>query len=192
MVENTKQQIRFSNEELQLLKNTFAEREELLFTLRKHMLQLPMPEQEEVSLRKAMSPELAKLLRKLFLPELDGNLPLHQEIDLWLTVKIDDKTPEEAHPHIMARKQLIYYLDQQLSCFAAEAKHYGIILNVLSRMDATSDEGKTKEGNYIDLITRNTAITHVEQQLMQIKMLAGQKDETPEETLKRLRQNSNK
>ena len=45
---------------------------------------------------------------------------------------------------------------------------------------------------YVNLTVRNTLIIHVEQQLDQIRMLAGKKDETPEETIKRLQMDSTK
>ena len=54
-------QMRITDAELSLIKMTFAENELLL-----------------------------KTLRKFFLPELDPTVPLGQNIDLWMTVKVDD------------------------------------------------------------------------------------------------------
>lgn len=82
-----------------------------------------------------------KVLRKVFLPELDANAPIGQNFDLWMTMKIEDLTPEEA---------------------------------------------------LVNLKARNTLIQHVESCLMQLSLLAGQKDETVEETKTRLAQNSTK
>jgi hypothetical protein len=182
-----KQQTRFSGKELQMLKDTFAEKEELLYSLRKFFLQIPMPEQEEVFMRKALSGEVLPLLRKIFLPELDGNLPLHQEIDLWMTVKLDDKDPDLAEPHIMARMKVIEYMDEQLKDLEGRKKVVIYSLKgFLPRADKTADQ------LYTYLLARNTIIMHTEQQLSQIKLLAGNKEESPEDTLKRLKQNSNK
>lgn len=58
--------------------------------------------------------ELLKLLRKIFLPELDPTAPIGQMIDLWMTVSIMDKSPEEAMIELKARNQLISHVDQQL------------------------------------------------------------------------------
>lgn len=44
----------------------------------------------------------------------------------------------------------------------------------------------------VNIKARKTLITHVEQCLMLLKNLAGTKDETPEETAKRVFQNSSK
>lgn len=107
-----KQEMRISDEELQLLKNTFSGNNDLL-----------------------------KLLRKVFLPEISSKAPFGQNIDLWMTVKIDDLSPEEA---------------------------------------------------IINLKARNILINHIEQQLLQLYLLAGMKEETVEETKKRLSKNSSK
>jgi len=82
-----------------------------------------------------------KVLRKVFLPELSATAPIGQNFDLWMTMKIEDQTPEEA---------------------------------------------------LVNLKARNTLIQHVESCLMQLSLLAGQKEETVEETKARLSANSTK
>lgn len=85
--------------------------------------------------------DLLRLMRKVFLPEIDPSAPLGQMIDLWMTVKIDDMLPEQAIINIKARNQLIQ---------------------------------------------------HVDQMLLSLKMLAETYQETPEEAVTRLKDNSNK
>lgn len=82
-----------------------------------------------------------KILRKIFLPEINANAPLGQNLDLWMTMKVEDQDPE------------------------------AIITN---------------------LKARNTLISHVEQCLMQLNVLAGQKTETVDDTKARLAANSTK
>jgi len=82
-----------------------------------------------------------KILRKIFLPEINANAPLGQNLDLWMTMKVEDQSPE------------------------------AIITN---------------------LKARNTLISHVEQCLMQLNVLAGQKTETVDDTKARLAANSTK
>ncbi len=105
-------QMRINDAELDMLKRHFADNDELL-----------------------------RIMRKIFLPEIDPNAPVGQVIDLWMTVDIKDKTPDEAYAHLVARNLLISHLDQQLN---------------------------------------------------QIKVLAGQKAESVEETKERLLKNSSK
>lgn len=73
--------------------------------------------------------ELVKLMRKLFLPELDPKSPIGQNIDLWMTLKIDDLAPEAAIINIKARNLLISHLDQVLNT-----------IKVLSEQDETPED----------------------------------------------------
>ena len=45
---------------------------------------------------------------------------------------------------------------------------------------------------YVELFARNTLVSHVEQMLNQLLVLAGKKEETVEETQERLAKNSTK
>ena len=84
---------------------------------------------------------LLKTLRKVFLPEITADAPIGQQIDLWMTVKIEDLSPED------------------------------VIIN---------------------LKARNTLIQHLEMCLQQLKVLAGSKEESVEDTKARLAKDSAK
>jgi len=177
---DTTQKSRYSNEDLQLLKNTFAERDEVLYALRKHMLQIELDEQEQ-KLVDEINEDTQDVLKTGFLPTIEGEMPLQQEVDLWMLAKIDDKTVEEAHPHIMARQLMKSYLEAMLGGNeeVISFKGLGIITN-------------DKEQNYINIIAKQLIFTHIESQLQMIKMISGKKEETPEETMERLQKNSSK
>jgi hypothetical protein len=87
-----KQEMRISEKEKALLKATFAGNDDLI-----------------------------KLLRKIFLPEITAKAPLGQNIDLWMTVKIEDLTPEEAVINLKARNTVINHIEQQLLTISALA-----------------------------------------------------------------------
>jgi hypothetical protein len=82
-----------------------------------------------------------KLLRKIFLPEITADAPIGQNIDLWMTLKVEGVPMEEA---------------------------------------------------IINLKARNTVIQHLEMCLNQLKVLAGTKTESVEETKDRLAKDSSK
>lgn len=72
---------------------------------------------EELALIKSAfkgNTDLLKLMRKVFLPELDPTAPLGQIIDLWMTVPVKEMTAEQAQVNILARNSLIMHLEQQL------------------------------------------------------------------------------
>jgi len=58
---------------------------------------------------------LLKLMRKVFLPEIDPEAPIGQVIDLWLTVNMEQMTPEQAMINIQARNSLIMHVETQLT-----------------------------------------------------------------------------
>ena len=82
-----------------------------------------------------------KLLRKIFLPEISPDVPIGQQIDLWMAIPIDDLKGEDA------------------------------IINIKAR---------------------NMVIAHLEMCLQQLKVLAGMKQETVEQTKVRLHKDSSK
>ena len=57
---------------------------------------------------------LLKVLRKVFLPELSPDTPLGQQIDLWMTVPLQNLDPDQAMINIIARNQLIQHVEGQL------------------------------------------------------------------------------
>ena len=55
-----------------------------------------------------------KLLRKMFLPEVNATAPLGQNFDLWMTMKVEDQTPEQIISNIKARNTLIQHIESVL------------------------------------------------------------------------------
>lgn len=109
---NQEQQMRITDKDIYFYKSAYAENDEGL-----------------------------KSLRKIFLPELDPDVPIGQQVDFYKDVAIDNMPPEEALLNIKARRFVIQ---------------------------------------------------HIEMCLMQLKALAGKKDETIEQTKERLKRNSAK
>lgn len=58
--------------------------------------------------------KLLKLMRKMFLPEIDPEAPIGQLLDLWMTVSIKEMSPEQAYAHILARNTVISHVDNVL------------------------------------------------------------------------------
>lgn len=178
---------RYTDSELELIKKTFAENESALKLIRKVMLQIPLKEEEEKSRLAIFVPAVMHVVRKSILPEIDVEAPINQVIDLWATVRIDDKHPEQAMLFIEARKLLIEYLEQQLTTLATGKVNNQIVFNSF-----TNIENKTADEIFIELLTRNNLLAHIEFQLGELNVLAGMKNETPEETMERLQANSTK
>ena len=179
MVEN-KQKMRISDAEFELLKSTFAENGNLLLLIRNLFFGFVMSEEENKTIKQVFaSTALRKLMRKQFLPELQADIPIGQCIDLWMTVDIKDKTPEEMKEIVSTRKILIEMIEQSLDLLEDPTD---------DKVDLSEWQDKT----YNDLVARNMFISHVDQQLKVIETLSGVKTETVEETKNRLLKNSTK
>lgn len=185
-----KQKKRYSDNELNLIKGTFAENEELLFALRKVFYQMPLDVLDRAQLDSAFKgkPEMQKLLRKTYLPQIEAESPINQVIDLWMTVDFKDKLPHEVYPHLEAREKIIQYIDEQLQ--RIESDNYDV--TGMKFEDFIFSQEKDANEAFGDILARNTIISHNEAQMAQLDILAGLKSETIEETEKRLNQNSSK
>lgn len=189
MAEQKKQTMRFTDAELSLIKNTFAENDTILKVVRKVMLQLPMSEAEEIAKINTFknNPELIAVMNKCYLPDITDDVPFSQLIDLWMTINIKEMSPETASNHLNARYIVINYVNEQLKVLADEIKKPGLKLSELLPQIGSDDRKM-----YVNLLARNTIIEHTEQQILMLTALAGMKTETVEETIERLRKNSNK
>jgi len=187
--QKTKEQVMFlSDDELQLVKNTFAENDDLLKVLRKHFLQMKMTEWEQ-EIVKTIKGDVLKVVSKVFLPTLElENVPIGQEMDVYLmqcnSIIEGQMSATEAIANIKARKKVFNYMDQSLKVLGGEDVENKIVF-----ADWLNADGQALYENYI---ARNMIAVQIKNQLIKLKLLAGQKNETMEETLKKLNQNSNK
>ncbi len=188
-----KQTMRFNDAELSIIKNTFVENEELMKAMRKVFLQMPLTIFDTSILTGAFKgkKELIALMNKTFNPVLDPDAPFHQLIDLWMSVDVKDKSISDLMPIFKGRELLIDILAQQLTALESIANGKDVKFKI-KLSDLTNIKGKETEEIYSNIIARNTLINHVETQLTQILLLAGQKEETVEQTKTRLIKNSAK
>jgi len=188
-----KQQMRYTDAELSMIQNTFRDNDGLLMTMRKVFLQMDLSDDEKkiiVGNFKGKK-DLLALMSKTFNPTLDPDAPRHQLMDLWLTVDVEKKAIDDLLPVFKAREMLIKLLSQQLGELEYISEGLGISRKI--NIDSLTKLGaKSAESFYTGLVARNTLIMHVEVQLSQLEILAGQDDETVEETKERLEKDSTK
>jgi len=182
---NKKQVMRFSETELATIRSVFGNNDELLKALRKLFLQIPLDVMDLSIVELMKKPDVLKIVRKLFLPEIDPEAPINQIIDLWMTIDARGKSPEELVPHFEARERVIKYLDQQLKVLEGNGKEK-IRFSKLGY-----SHRKSAYNNYVDFEVRNTILVHVETQLNQLDILSLP-EETREEMEKRTKMNSAK
>lgn len=191
MARQKDQMMRFDNAELSLMKNTFADNEDLLFAIRKILIQCPTSLEEQHMVKTLVSESVYQLLRKMILPEIDGDAPLLQLADLkiGLNVEMSKYQPEQLGPIFEAKELEIDYLEQQMEILRdiTSAKEPIILLK-----DLANTKGKDWEEAFMHITARNYILSYVDSCMQQLKFLSGKKEETVEETMKRLQKDSSR
>jgi len=196
--DNTKKKkpaFRYSEGEINLIKATFSDNDELLMALKKSMLQLELTEAEEVAILNTFKgkTELMTVLRKFFTPTLeDKNIDVHQMTDMWSIIEREinfrDRKVEDAWPLLQVADKTIKYINQQLDLLEGKVFDVKTInFKEMSELDANDPTS-----SYINILTRNLIFTRVEKVIMAIYGMSLNKDESPEEMAKRFEMNSNK
>jgi hypothetical protein len=175
--------LRYSDLELEIAKNTFANNDILLGSVKKILLGLEISESERTLVSDKINGNVISFLRKVLLPVIDGRENVGQEYDMWISLDALDKTPEQVDIMVKARAKLIDMMDEGLTSLETKKP-----VKDVTRFKGSADPKK----QMIDLIARNTYLTHVRTGLINIKVLAGLKAETIEEQKKRLTVNSTK
>lgn len=181
------QKMRFNQGELELMKGLFADNEELVYAIRKIMLQLDLTIGEQAVVN-GLSEEGYAVVKKLFLPEMDGDSPITQLADLRIGLDIKSLSPDGAWPMIKAKEIEINYIKQQLEILRGR----GEVKIKLEDLGDLSGNKPQREQIYINFTAWNFLVSFVDGMINQLKVLSGLKTETVDETLKRLANQSNK
>lgn len=186
-MEEKKQVGRFTDTEIEIVKNTFKDNDQLIKSIRKSMLQLPLNAVDLSALQLNLKGQVPDVIRKQFTPVIDGTEPLGAITDNWFAIDIKGRLFEDAIPVIKAHIKLIDYVNQQLDELTTGKEKRDILLKDLTAFDKKADMDI-----YIDLIARNTIILVIEQKLMALNQMANQIDETPQQREEREKRNSSK
>lgn len=183
------QLMRFNDSELNLMKALFADNEDLLFVIRKVLLQFELLETEKNVLNKVVNETVFALLKKVFLPSLEADAPLLQLTDMRIALNVDlkGKTPFEASLLIKSKALEIKYLEQQFAILKDLDKKPKIKLDDLADLDVEDEDTAL-----INITAWNYLVAYIDGNLQQVKFLAGKTEETVEQTKERLAKNSAK
>lgn len=178
----------YNKDELSLIKNTFANNDPLLYTIRKVFLQFPLTEAEKGLIKQAVTPEVYAILRKRILPDIGPEYPLGQlpSVLTTLTQDIRQKSVEDMAPQLAAKKIEIDYLTERFDALQGVEHENPTMLSKMAEI--TGDAGN----DYVGLTAYLFLLGYIDPSLLMIKMLAGDKDETPEEQVERLKKDSAK
>jgi hypothetical protein len=189
------QVLMFSDGELELIKHTFADNDELLYAIRNVLLQFPLTKEEKEALKAQITPEVYAVLKKKLLPEISPDAPLTQLADLrqTLTNDLKTKTVEEMAPLFDAKRIVLSYLEQQMftlttTDFVPVAKTAEVTI-ALSELAVLTADPYT---NFVNTTARNFILGFVDPMLRDFLVLAGRKDDSVGKTKLDLIRNSSK
>lgn len=185
----------FNNDELSLIKNTFAENEPLLFAIRKVLLQFELNDGDKALLKLINEPILT-VLRKRMLPELSNVFPLGQLPSLMstLTQQLQGKDVSDMELQFDAKQLQIDYLEQQFNELSELA---GLPYKIkdearLELKELGTLKGKPAKSQFVHMTAYLFLLGYIDPMLIMIKTIAGKKDETLAQLNERLKRDSNK
>ena len=178
----------FNDQELSLIKATFADNEDLLYAIRKVLLQLKLTDQEQ-KLIDSMSKEVYAVVKKRLYPDIDGDSPLTQIGDIYqtLTKDLQSKSVEDMKPLFDAKQLEIDYLNQQFNVLKGKKVEEKIKLSELGNLI-----GKDNYERFVHTTARNFLLGYIDPMLLMLKKIAGQKTESVDELKKRITRDSSK
>ena len=146
-----------------------------------------MSTQETNLLKKTVNPEVYKILVKALNPSIDKLAPEFENIDMFSSLDVSPTPIEHAYLSIKVRHRAKQYLDQRFDELNGKKVTDPIIFDEMHLVS------KNMEDTYINFVARNFLLTHIKTQLFhKLKIIAGKKEETPEEAKERLNKDSNK
>lgn len=174
-------------EEITLIKSVFKDNDTLLKTTRACMLGLGLTGEEKELLKNTYQNEaLMKVLHRKFLPTLRKDEPIGQVSDVWLGVEtqVFGQSPDAIEQAVRYKQGAIELTRRALTLLQNPDAEVEPI-----KLDYSPDL-YLNDPLRIALLVRNQYIRHVEQQLLFLKVISEQKDETPEDVGKRLAKDS--
>ena len=153
----------------------FLNADELLLTLRNLFFGFELSEGEWSTLNRLKNPKLLAVLRKFFYPTLQKDIPVGQNMDLWMTNDIQGATPDTFKKVWDTKVLLLDMVDMSLTSLED---------NSAKRVDLTPKK------DIVFMSARNAYISYVSNVIRDIVMNAHRKKETVAEVMERLKKDS--
>jgi len=178
--DESRKNFRLTNDEVDLLKKTFNGNQPLLLALEHALLQIPL-DTIEMSLMEITfkGKELITILKKHILQELsDKGVAFGGTRDYLMGLEIKDIYPDILALRVKALKIFEKYIQQQLEAITKREWNLEqpIRLDFLAEIDDLTDQDI-----YINMFARNIIIYTIQQQLVSLMGISGQKELTKAE-----------
>lgn len=186
MADKAKKELIVKDDEIELIKATFADNQYLLKALRALFCGLGVNTEEKNLIKTVFANEkLRALMRKRFLPEVSKDTPIGQVTDKWMGVEtqIFGVNRETIFQSLMSKQETIDMVEKALGLLEnPDGEQFDVSYN--PKLNMADEFG-------IKLLARNHYLRHIETQLTFLMTIAGQKEETIEQAKKRMQVDSN-
>lgn len=176
----------YTQKDIDLLKSVFADNDILMSAIRKLFFGVDISEYEQALIKDSFeNPEIVDVFRKRVYGLNNFNTPIGQLSDFWLGA--------ETQVFGASRDTIYQVYESKKMVFGMFEKAFKLLTNLDGeKVDITSFPDTTKDPLQVWLIARNLYMKAVETALLNIKTVAGAKEESAEEAIKRLTKDSNK
>lgn len=176
----------YTNKDIELIKATFAENEELLKVIRKLFFGYDLSEEEKDLIKSSFSnKEVIEVLRRKVYGLNNINTPIGQLSDFWLGVEqqIFGASRDTIFQAIESKKMVLNMFTKAFNLLEnPDGEKVSVDTNPMTETDPLG----------VLVIARNLYMKAIETALLTIQTIAGKKSETVEETVARLQKDSNK
>lgn len=182
--------MRYSDQELGIIKTSFAGNLDLMVLFRKFLLDGDMTPQEQNILDGFTSNEVVvDILEKAVNPKMDKLAPAFQTVDLFSNFNFEPTPVDHAVQVFKSRVLAVEYLTQRFDIIRGKKTTKGIIHFDSLSVPVEGNDNQT----YLNIMARNFMLSHIDTQLFNsLMIIAGEKDESPEEQKRRLTMDSSK
>lgn len=175
----------YNEKELELLKSVFAENEELLILMRKLFFGVDISEKDKEIIKSTFkNKELIRAVKHKIYGLNDFDTPIGQLSDFWMGAEsqVFGQSKETIEQTVKSKEMIFSMFEQAM----------GLLTDPSGEKVDISLKSFEEDELQISLIARNLYMKAIDSGLLQIFLIAGKKEETIEETMKRLTKDSAK
>ena len=183
---NNETKLMYTAKDIDILKSIFAENDMLMVAIRKLFLGAEISDYEKAIIVDSFkTPEAIEVFKHRVYGLNNLETPIGQLSDFWLGV--------ETQVFGASRDTIHQVYESKKLVFSMFEKAFALLTNIDGeKPDVTSFPDTTKDPLQVWLIARNLYMKSIETALLNIKTIAGAKEESAEDAIKRLAKDSNK
>lgn len=174
--------------DLKLIKENFAENEPLLKDIRSLLIGKKISDKSKEQIREMFkNDDLVRIVKNQIYQDSEDDIPIGQMNDFWMAAKLEGVPYESISQTIIFRTKLLKLFRQ----IPTVLKNPELKMEVYEPFADESSYDWNQRPD-CDILARNIYVKSIDTAMFYLKIRAGTKKETPEETMERLKKDSSK